>query len=121
MCVCVCVYACVCACACVCVCVCVCVCGVCVAVVWCVHVLQFSPKILQKKTSLKEKLFSRKKKKKAESESEDDDDSSDDECTQAPRMYLLFPKSVQFKYQFNAYIYQARDLHGSDESGLSGE
>ena len=99
--------------------VCLCVC-VCVAVMWCVHIQQFSSKISQKKKSLKEKLFS-KKKKKADSESEDDDDSSDDECTQAPRMYLLFPKSVQFKYQFNAYIYQARDLHGSDESGLSGE
>jgi hypothetical protein len=73
----------------------------------------------EKKKGLREKLFSRKKKKESQEQDEDDSDSSDDDCTQAPRMYLLFPKTAQHKYQFNAYIYQARDLHASDESGLS--
>ena len=58
-------------------------------------------------------LSQQKKKKKKK----DDDD---DEYTQAPRVYLIFPEEACHKYQLRAYIYQARDLHGSDDTGLSG-
>ena len=55
--------------------------------------------------------------KKQKKKKKDDDE---DEYTQAPRIYLLFPQDACHKYQLRAYIYQARDMHGSDESGLSG-
>ena len=77
-------------------------------------------KLVQKKAG-KPPIFyfeSEKKKKKKKSK-KSDSDSSDDECTQAPRMYLTFPEEVSYKYQLRAYIYQARDLYASDDSGLS--
>ena len=61
-------------------------------------------------------LSQQKKKKKKKKDDDDDDD-----YTQAPRIYLIFPEEASHKYQLRAYIYQARDMHGSDESGLSGE
>ena len=54
--------------------------------------------------------------KKQKKKKKDDDE---DEYTQAPRIYLTFPQDACHKYQLRAYIYQARDMHGSDESGLS--
>ena len=40
-------------------------------------------------------------------------------------VYSVFPSTLSdtdvHTYQLRAYIYQARDMYGSDESGLSGE
>lgn len=76
--------------------------------------LMFDPLLLSSHLPLSSHLSQQKKQKKKK---KDDDE---DEYTQAPRIYLTFPQDACHKYQLRAYIYQARDMHGSDESGLSG-
>ena len=47
-----------------------------------------------------------------------DDDDEDDRNQQVPRVFVTFKDA--HTYQLRAYIYQARDMYGSDKSGLSG-
>ena len=49
----------------------------------------------------------------------DDDDDDDDDSASAPRMFLTYGDGEVHNYQLRAYIYQARELHGRDRSGLS--
>lgn len=47
-----------------------------------------------------------------------DDDDDDERNQQVPRIFITFKDT--HTYQLRAYIYQARDMYGSDKSGLSG-
>ena len=48
-----------------------------------------------------------------------DEEEEDDDSTLAPRMFLTYSDDEVHTYQLRAYIFQARDLHGLDRSGLS--
>ena len=48
----------------------------------------------------------------------DDDEDGQDANQQVPRIFVTFKDA--HTYQLRAYIYQARDMYGSDKSGLSG-
>ena len=75
----------------------------------------FDPLLPPSHLPLSSHLSQQKKQKKKKKKDDDEDD-----YTQAPRIYLTFPQDACHRYQLRAYIYQARDMHGSDESGLSG-
>ena len=47
-----------------------------------------------------------------------DDEEGEEGNQQVPRIFVTF--KVAHMYQLRAYIYQARDMYGSDKSGLSG-
>lgn len=47
-----------------------------------------------------------------------DDEDDDERNQQVPRIFITFKDT--HTYQLRAYIYQARDMYGSDKSGLSG-
>ena len=49
----------------------------------------------------------------------DEEDDDDDDSASAPRMFLTYGDGEVHTYQLRAYIYQARELHGRDKSGLS--
>lgn len=47
------------------------------------------------------------------------EEEEDDDSTLAPRVFLTYSDDEVRTYQLRAYIFQARDLHGLDQSGLS--
>ena len=49
----------------------------------------------------------------------DEEEEDDDDSASAPRMFLTYSDNEVHTYQLRAYIYQARELHGRDRSGLS--